>query len=222
MATNSSEAQPQGVEPRIRTATIRICQPCVDLVGEECHTPECVFCFHSVTEAKWLMDKMLIAPIIDGERFVLVDDDTRATGERSIAEREFIEASVAVWREIDRLSELPEGYKGLAPETDPRKRELAAWESYRAELDRDPSPRATGETKVQAALAELREISPEPHLGRVFVTQKFCYSTEDKGAFEVWSIEGGILGDVPFVGRTLADCVAQVRAAARTEGGGEK
>jgi hypothetical protein len=61
--------------PRIRTATIRICQPCLDLEGQECHTPECVFCFRSVTEAKWLMDKMLIAPIIDGERFVLVDTD---------------------------------------------------------------------------------------------------------------------------------------------------
>lgn len=73
--TNSPEAQPQGVDTRIRTATIRICQACVDLAGEECHTPECVFCFRSVTEAKWLMDKMMIAPIIDGERFVLVDDE---------------------------------------------------------------------------------------------------------------------------------------------------
>lgn len=65
--------------PHIRTATARICQPCIDLEGEECHTPECVFCFRSVTEAKWLMDKMLIAPIINGERFVLVDDDLGTT-----------------------------------------------------------------------------------------------------------------------------------------------
>ena len=77
--TTSSDPQPQqheGPKPRIRTATIIICQSCLDLVGEECHTPECVFCLRSVAEAKWLMDKMLIAPIVDGERFILVDDET--------------------------------------------------------------------------------------------------------------------------------------------------
>lgn len=51
------------------------------------------------------------------------------------AEKEFFEASVAVWREIDRLSSLPEGYKGLPPDTDPRTRERAAWERYRSKLD---------------------------------------------------------------------------------------
>jgi hypothetical protein len=47
----------------------------------------------------------------------------------------FVDASVAVWREIDRLSALPNGYHGLPQSTDLRKRELAAWEQYRAELD---------------------------------------------------------------------------------------
>lgn len=54
---------------------------------------------------------------------------------RSPEEKEFLAASVAVWREIDRLSALPEGYQGLPQSTDPRKRELAAWEAYRTTLD---------------------------------------------------------------------------------------
>lgn len=53
----------------------------------------------------------------------------------SAAEREFLDASIAVWREIDRLSAQPGGYPGLPPETDLRQRERAAWEAYRAELD---------------------------------------------------------------------------------------
>lgn len=52
-----------------------------------------------------------------------------------IAKREFLSASIAVWREIDRLSALPDGYNGLPQGTDPRKRELAAWEVYRGLLD---------------------------------------------------------------------------------------
>lgn len=52
------------------------------------------------------------------------------------AEREFLEASVAVWREIDRLTEAGP-YKGLDASTDLRIRERQAWERYRAELDRE-------------------------------------------------------------------------------------
>lgn len=50
------------------------------------------------------------------------------------AEREFLNASIAVWREIDRLSESPEGYKGLDASTELRRRERAAWEKYKASL----------------------------------------------------------------------------------------
>lgn len=49
----------------------------------------------------------------------------------TVARQEFLRASVAVWREIDRLSAEPSGYRGLPPETDLRKRERAAWQSYR-------------------------------------------------------------------------------------------
>jgi hypothetical protein len=64
---------------------------------------------------------------------------------------------------------------------------------------------------IEAALAELRELSSEPHLGRVFVTRKFCYSTEDVGAFEVWNIEGYLFGDGLFVGTTLDEAMEKVR-----------
>lgn len=61
--------------PTVHDVTVRVCQACIDLVGEECHTPACVFCFHGMSEVKWLLDKMLICPIIDGERIVLAGDN---------------------------------------------------------------------------------------------------------------------------------------------------
>lgn len=65
-----------------------------------------------------------------------VSDGVAAT----TAMTEFLDASVAVWREIDRLSTLPEGYKGLPPDTDLRIRERVAWEKYKAMLDAAPAP----------------------------------------------------------------------------------
>ena len=50
------------------------------------------------------------------------------------AERAFIDASVAVWREVDRL-EAEGPYPGIPPESDLRQRERAAWEAYKAVLD---------------------------------------------------------------------------------------
>jgi hypothetical protein len=55
---------------------------------------------------------------------------------QSNAEKAFLDASVAVWREIDRLRAEPGGYRGLDQSTDLRRRERAAWEKYRAVLDR--------------------------------------------------------------------------------------
>jgi hypothetical protein len=49
-------------------------------------------------------------------------------------EQEFLDASIAVWREIDRLSAVPGGYRGLHPTTDLRLRERAAWEELRAHI----------------------------------------------------------------------------------------
>jgi hypothetical protein len=51
------------------------------------------------------------------------------------AETEFLAASVAVWREIDRLDSRPEGYLPTAMDVRLRKAERAAWERYRDLLD---------------------------------------------------------------------------------------
>jgi hypothetical protein len=63
---------------------------------------------------------------------------TRERCERAVllpvAQRAFLDASVAVWREVDRL----EGggpYPGIAPGTDLRVAERAAWKRYRDLLD---------------------------------------------------------------------------------------
>jgi hypothetical protein len=53
------------------------------------------------------------------------------------AEREFLAASIAVWREIDRRSAEPGGYRGMDEGTTLRIRERAAWEAYRDVLDAD-------------------------------------------------------------------------------------
>lgn len=66
------------VEPKVHDCIVRICQDCIDLRGQECHVPECVFCFKGMDEAKWLLDKMMICPIIDGERYILVGDAVEA------------------------------------------------------------------------------------------------------------------------------------------------
>jgi hypothetical protein len=54
--------------------------------------------------------------------------------DHNTAEREFLAASVAVWREIDRLAAQPGGYSGLDASTELRRRERAAWEAYRETL----------------------------------------------------------------------------------------
>lgn len=58
--------------------------------------------------------------------------------ERDLAERDFLEASIAVWREIDRLMLLGP-YPGIHMGSDLRIMEKAAWERYRAFLDEGQS-----------------------------------------------------------------------------------
>jgi len=58
--------------------------------------------------------------------------------ERAKARAGFLAASVAVWREIDRLDSRPEGYHPTAMDVELRERERAAWERYRDLLDRAP------------------------------------------------------------------------------------
>jgi hypothetical protein len=52
------------------------------------------------------------------------------------AEAEFLAASVAVWREIDKLTDENDGiYPGLPQSAELRQRERAAWERYRSFLN---------------------------------------------------------------------------------------
>jgi hypothetical protein len=75
------------------------------------------------------------------------------------------------------------------------------------------TPRATGDTTVEAALAELREIFPHTF---VRVNDTAEYSQATGLAFHVCGVAVGM--EAVFHGETLADCMAQVRAATHTEG----
>ena len=59
--------------------------------------------------------------------------------ELTAARDEFLAASVAVWREIDRLDAAPEGYHPVRMSVELRKTERAAWEKYRDLLDSRPA-----------------------------------------------------------------------------------
>lgn len=45
---------------------LNICQDCLDLKGEMCDTPECIFCRRTMSEVSEYLDVLLIRPIIDG------------------------------------------------------------------------------------------------------------------------------------------------------------
>jgi hypothetical protein len=64
-------------------------------------------------------------PGIDGAEMIA------AAGERRRAAAEFLAASTAVWKEIDRLDAEPERYHPVRMSVELRERERAAWERYR-------------------------------------------------------------------------------------------
>jgi len=51
--------------------------------------------------------------------------------ELEAAEAEFLAASIAVWREIDRLDAEPEGYHPMRMSVELRQAERRSWERYR-------------------------------------------------------------------------------------------
>jgi hypothetical protein len=55
--------------------------------------------------------------------------------ELEIAEKAFLAASTAVWREIERIEASGEGYHGIAASTRLRRKEREAWERYRDALE---------------------------------------------------------------------------------------
>jgi hypothetical protein len=58
-------------EPVVRRYTVDICDPCRDLDGQECHTPGCIFFLWGMDDVKAFMNRALIAPVIDGERYIV-------------------------------------------------------------------------------------------------------------------------------------------------------
>jgi hypothetical protein len=61
---------------------------------------------------------------------------TDLAGFLAAAEAEFLAASVAVWREIDRLDAEPDGYHPVRMSVELRQRERSAWQRYRDALAR--------------------------------------------------------------------------------------
>jgi len=51
--------------------SIFICEDCYELKGEMCCTPECVFCWHPMSEAAEILDILKIRPVVNDERLRL-------------------------------------------------------------------------------------------------------------------------------------------------------
>lgn len=51
---------------KIRRYEIDICDGCIDLQGEMCHTPGCIFIRQTTEEIKEFLDRTAILPFIDG------------------------------------------------------------------------------------------------------------------------------------------------------------
>ncbi|KKN75831.1 hypothetical protein LCGC14_0377070 [marine sediment metagenome] len=52
---------------------INICQGCLDLEGEMCDTPECIFCRRTMKEVSEYLDVLLIRPVIDGVQVEVIE-----------------------------------------------------------------------------------------------------------------------------------------------------
>lgn len=56
----------------LKKYTINICSDCLNLEGEMCHDPECVFIRETMEEVKHYLDVLMIAPLGEnGERLFL-------------------------------------------------------------------------------------------------------------------------------------------------------
>lgn len=71
--TNPSSKQGEP-ELKVHALTVLVCQDCIDLKGEMCNNAECVFCRRTMAEVRHYLDVMLLCPIVDGKRLILVGD----------------------------------------------------------------------------------------------------------------------------------------------------
>jgi hypothetical protein len=51
----------------IRRFVIRVCDDCVNLEGECCNNPYCVFCLTDIEQVSQILDRLMIRPVIDGK-----------------------------------------------------------------------------------------------------------------------------------------------------------
>ncbi len=51
---------------------IPVCDDCLNLKGEMCHTPECGFCRRTMAEVSELLNTLLIRPIVDGRQLPVI------------------------------------------------------------------------------------------------------------------------------------------------------
>jgi hypothetical protein len=70
------------MNPEVRRYVVDICTPCMNLEGEMCSTPGCIFCWHTMDEVRSYLSVMLILPVIDGVSWPPIQQGTFVSGRR--------------------------------------------------------------------------------------------------------------------------------------------
>jgi hypothetical protein len=65
-STASDGQQRPPSTPNVRAYTVRICDDCYALKGEECNNPDCVFIRRTMQEVEDFLDLLLIRPKVSG------------------------------------------------------------------------------------------------------------------------------------------------------------
>ena len=73
-----------GTRTTVRNYPISICDQCINLEGEMCSNPQCVFCWRSMQEVAQILSDTMIRPVIDGERFPLEYSFSLADGDKGL------------------------------------------------------------------------------------------------------------------------------------------
>lgn len=68
---NRSQIQESNTNPDYICRGIVICKACYELEGEMCHDAKCIFCRRTMKEVAEILEKLLIRPVVDGERLRL-------------------------------------------------------------------------------------------------------------------------------------------------------
>lgn len=58
-----------------KTYRIKVCVDCLNLKGEQCCDPGCVFIRYTMREVREFLDMLMIAPVIDGQRYIFAESD---------------------------------------------------------------------------------------------------------------------------------------------------